>query len=125
MCQGSDTIFQLSTTTTHSPFIIQSLKADEIINLDTEITEDPSLKGIEDISEDIMQLEDVRRSRLFKEMEERAKEYFDLIEAGKTSDNSPALKKIKARLDDIELEFSHNPVYVALMKSERSTELEK
>ncbi len=109
--------------TSHSPFIIQSLKPDEIINMDGDDTEDPSVKSIEDIAEDVMRIEDVRRSNLFKKMQNLAAEYFNLIKEGKTSDNNARTKDLKARLDEIELEFSNDPVYVALMKSERKTEM--
>ncbi len=112
-------------TTSHSPFIIQSLKSNEVIILDSNITDNPSIKSIEDIAEDVMQIEDVRRSRLFNKMQELAAEYFDLIKEGKNSDTDDHTKIIKARLDEIELKFSNDPVYVALMKSERSTELTK
>ena len=71
--------------TTHSPFIVQSLRANEIINLAGEVSEDPCVKGIEDIAEDEMALEDVQRSHKFLEMQEIAARYFDLIEQGKTS----------------------------------------
>lgn len=47
--------------TTHSPFIVQSLKADELINLDgNNATEDPINKSIEEVVEDEMGLEEVR-----------------------------------------------------------------
>ena len=108
--------------TTHSPFIIQSLRKDEFINLDNNETIIPYTKGIEDIAEDVMQVEDVRRSRRFQEMQKLAKEYFTLIKAGKTSENDESVKNLKEKLDKIELEFSENPVYVALMRAEREME---
>lgn len=47
--------------TTHSPFIIQSLKANELISLDGEVRDDPFRKSIPDIVEDEMNLEEVQR----------------------------------------------------------------
>ncbi len=38
--------------TSHSPFIIQSLQSDEVINLNGEVSDNPSVKSIEDIAED-------------------------------------------------------------------------
>ena len=38
--------------TSHSPFIIQSLQSDEAINLNGEVSDNPSVKSIEDIAED-------------------------------------------------------------------------
>jgi predicted ATP-binding protein involved in virulence len=110
-------------TTSHSPFIIQSLQPHEIINLEGEILEDPSTKSIEEIAEDEMQIENVKRSTRFMKMQELSAEYFGLIKKGKTSDSDSYTRDLKARLDEIELEFSRDPVYIALMKSERATEM--
>jgi len=107
--------------TTHSPFIVQSLKADEIINLDIYLGENPYTKSIEEIAETEMLVENVQRSQRFLKMQQLASDYFDLIEQGKTSTNDVQTEKLKNQLDEIELEFSHDPVYVALMKAERKT----
>ena len=107
--------------TTHSPFIVQSLRADELINLDVHLGETPYTKSIEEIAETEMQVENVQRSQRFLKMQQLASDYFDLIEQGKDSTNDPQTEKIKDQLDEIELEFSHDPVYVALMKAERKT----
>ena len=109
--------------TTHSPFIVQSLRAEELINLDLQTGESPLAKSIEDIAETEMQVTDVRRSQRFNEMQTLASEYFDLIEQGKTAQDDAETKSIKDQLDAIELEFSDDPVYVALMQAERKTEL--
>ena len=111
--------------TSHSPFIIQSLIPNEIINMDGVIREDPSTKSIEEIAEDEMQIENVKRSKRFIEMQNLAAEYFNLIKKGKSSDDDTYTKGLKKRLDEIELEFSNDPVYIALMKSERATEMNK
>lgn len=110
--------------TTHSPFIIQSLKADEIIKLDGDgnIEKDPFRDSIEEIAEDLMDVPNVERSNLFKEMEYTAGEYFDLISQGQNSNNSQKVMEIKAKLDAIELNYSDDPAYVALMKAERSSQ---
>jgi predicted ATP-binding protein involved in virulence len=109
--------------TTHSPFIVQSLRANEVINLAGQVSEDPCVKGIEDIAEDVMALEDVQRSHKFLEMQHIAARYFDLIEQGKTSQDDGQTAQLKAELDEIELQFSQDPVYVALMQAERKSEL--
>ncbi len=109
--------------TTHSPFIVQSLRADEIINLDGNIDGQPYTKSIEEIAENEMLVRDVIRSRKFIELQKLASDYFDLIEQGKTSKNDDETRKIKEKLDEIELEFNEDPVYIALMKAERKTGL--
>jgi predicted ATP-binding protein involved in virulence len=62
--------------TIHSPFIVQSLKANEIINLDGEISDDPIKKSIEEITEDEMGVDNVRRSKKITEYQKVAAEYF-------------------------------------------------
>lgn len=111
--------------TTHSPFLIQSLRSsEELIILDDDnkgTGETPYTKSIEEIVEIEMQVEDVQRSKRFLKMQKLASDYFDLIEQGRESKNDPETAEIKNQLDEIELEFSHDPVYVALMKAERRT----
>lgn len=126
--------------TTHSPFIVQSLNRDELINLDIHLSKDsyaqniegseavinlnvdnPYTKSIEDITEIEMLVENVQRSQKFFKMQQLASDYFDLIEQGKTSKSDVKTGRLKTQLDEIELEFSHDPVYVALMKAERKT----
>ncbi len=109
--------------TTHSPFIIQSLKSNELISLDSEITDEPYTKSIPDIVEDEMNLEEVQRSKKFLKMQEIASAYFNLIKIGKTSTNDEETKLLKEKLDVLELEFNSDPVFVALMKAERKTEI--
>ncbi len=109
--------------TTHSPFIIQSLRSDEVIKMDGYVSEEPLTKSIEEIAEDELQIENVRRSKRFIEMQNQAAEYFNLIKQGKNSDSDAYTQSLKARLDKIELEFNNDPVYIALMKSERKTEV--
>lgn len=107
--------------TTHSPFIIQSLRVNEVINLDAQTLEDPFNKSIEDIVESEMNVENVRRSVLFLEMQKLAKEYFGLIKDGKDSLSNSQTRDLKTKLDEIEEEFSQDPVFVALMKAERAS----
>jgi len=109
--------------TTHSPFIVQSLRSEELINLDYLTSESPFEKSIEEIAETEMQVENVRRSQMFNTLQSLASTYFDLIEQGKTVSDDIKMSEIKAELDRIELEFSKDPVYVALMLAERKTEL--
>lgn len=107
--------------TTHSPFIVQSLKADELINLDEGSGEDPYKKSLEDIVEDEMHVEDVRRSAEFLKMQEVAGEYFELLSSSNNENNVSQLSKLKNQLDELESKFSSDPAYVALMKAERKS----
>ncbi len=110
--------------TTHSPFIIQSLRAEELINLSGKtLRENPFTKSIEEITEDEMDVKNVHRSMLFKEYQKTAANYFDLIKLGKNSKNDLETNKLKQQLDYLELKFNDDPVYVALMQAERKSEL--
>ena len=104
--------------TTHSPFIVQSMKHGEVLSLD-----DPGVKmdyqasSIEDIAEEAMGIEGVQRGRRFQEMERVAAEYYQLLEI-KPADDAEALR-LKARLDELMLPFADNPAYVAFLRVQR------
>lgn len=107
---------------THSPFILQSVKQGLLIDLDKEdITESSSLDqemSIEDIAEDIMGMENIQRSALFNEQVEISDQYYQLLKEG-FSECDPDVQCLAQRLDEIEAQFSDNPVWVALMRAER------
>ena len=96
----------------------------EIIKLDgdNDVSKDPFRDSIEEIAENLMDVPNVERSNLFKEMEKNAGEYFDLIAKGQNSENNQEVQAIKEKLDKIELNYSDDPAYVALMKAERSSQ---
>jgi predicted ATP-binding protein involved in virulence len=98
--------------TTHSPFIVQSLKADEVINLDAnKLSEDPDVMTIEEnalfmgVSDD--------NSDKFERKEKLATEYLSLLDVKNPSEE--ALKKLEALL----VEFSDDPAFVAKLKLEK------
>ncbi|HCT9183678.1 TPA: AAA family ATPase [Proteus mirabilis] len=107
---------------THSPFIIQSVKKGKLIDLDKEgVMRSTSLDqelSIEDIAEDIMGMENVQRSALFNEQVEISNKYYELLKQGK-SVNDTEVRRISDRLDEIESYFGDNPAWVALMRAER------
>ncbi len=94
--------------TTHSPFIVQSLKADEIINLDkNQLSDDPEKLSLEENAlymgvQDSKSDKFVRKGRL-------AKEYLQLLEIG---NNDEALAKQEKLL----AEFSDDPVFIAKLE---------
>jgi predicted ATP-binding protein involved in virulence len=103
--------------TTHSPFIVQSLKSDELINLDEVrgLDDDPLKYSVEDISENEMGVKEVQRSREFSNMHLLARNYFKLI---KENDSQEKIEKAKQLLDEIRVKYSNDPAYVALLESE-------
>lgn len=109
--------------TTHSPFIVQSLKAEEVIRLDGEIVSNPQNKSLEEVAQDEMGVEDVSRSKAFRNYQDIAAKYFNLIEQGRDSSNDEEVAQIKKQLDELELQFTNDPAYLALMQAERKSEL--
>ncbi|MCH8486746.1 MAG: AAA family ATPase [Candidatus Cyclonatronum sp.] len=103
--------------TTHSPFIVQSLKSDELINLDEVkgLDHDPNKYSVEEISENEMGVINVKRSAEFSEMQSKAREYFDLVNKKASTDE---IAKAKRLLDGLRVKFSKDPAYVALLESE-------
>lgn len=98
--------------TTHSPFIVQSLKAEEVINLDgNQLSENPDVLTIEEnalfmgVSDD--------NSDKFERKEKLATEYLSLLNIDNPS------KEALDKLDDLLLEFSDDPAFVAKLKLER------
>lgn len=107
--------------TSHSPFIIQSLKKEELINLDTnniKPDEDPFKQSIEDVAEDIMQVEGMPRSNEFNEMIQVAEEYYGLLKQGK---NGAEVANLRERLTQLETRYSDDAAFVALLKAERAS----
>lgn len=103
--------------TTHSPFIVQSVKSQNVITLDgVKGYEDPDKRSIEEIVINEMNMDTVRSAK-YNEMVEKAEEYYRLVKEEK--ENTSDAIKIKKELDEIECEFSDDPAYVALLKAER------
>lgn len=107
--------------TTHSPFIVQSLKSEELIILDEQIKKDgdPDMKGIEDVAANEMGVEDVPRSEAFLEMQKVAEEYYALIQQGKTSLTDKETANLRNKLNELEERFSNDPAFVASLRIER------
>ena len=100
---------------THSPFIIQSLKANQLISFDegVNVSGEPYKESIEDIAETRMGMKQDLRAKRYEEMVSRAEQYYNLVLAHRAED----AEKIKAELDALELEYSDDPAYVAFLKS--------
>lgn len=99
----------------HSPFIIQSVKTENIITLDgaTDAT-DPLYRSIEEIAEREMNMGDTaRRSQRYQDMLRKAEQFFRLVKEGKDND------LLYREYTEAEAEFSDNPAYLALLRAER------
>jgi predicted ATP-binding protein involved in virulence len=100
---------------THSPFIVQSLQQGQLISFDPDVLVegDPFRDGIEDIASERMGMPQNVRSKRFNEMVATAQQLFEAVDRGDTDSEA-----IKAKLDQIEADFSDDPAYVAAVKLE-------
>ena len=95
--------------TTHSPFIIQSIRPGELINLDPEEFGEYSEKSIEDIAENIMGIELPQKSERYKIMMSTAEEYFRLLRDELA--HSTAVEEVEQRLNELMIPFSDDPAF--------------
>ncbi len=107
--------------TTHSPFIVQSLDGQGLVNLSDggALEERAEPYSIEDVAEETMGVDTPQRSKFFLEMEAAAKRYYELLD--QLCDDHPDVVRAKAELDRTEVRFSDNPAYAAFLKLHRST----
>ena len=104
---------------THSPFIIQSVRKQNLITLDgVNDDTDPIYRSIEEIVTAEMNM-DTPRSQTYNLMVEKAERYYQLVKDG--WGDSDEAKRVNEELDEIEQEFSNDPAYVALLKAERKS----
>lgn len=106
--------------TTHSPFIVQSLAGQGLVNLSASgpLEERKELYSVEDVAEETMGVEKPQRSKRFLEMEATARRYYGLLD--KLADDHPTVMEAKAELDRIEADYADNPAYAAFLKLHRS-----
>lgn len=103
---------------THSPFIIQSLEADELITLDRDekpSAEEYSGESIEDIAEDIQGVKISQYSEKKIKMFEAAKKFYAALD---TSSSKEEIELLRQEMAYLEAEYSDNPAYMALIKQE-------
>ena len=103
--------------TTHSPFVIQSLRPGELINLDPEEFTEYADRSIEDIAENVMGVEVPQKSERYRQMMRAAEEYFRLLRTpgAPTADIGAA----ENTLNELAAPFSDDPAFQALLKLER------
>jgi predicted ATP-binding protein involved in virulence len=106
--------------TSHSPFIIQSLRPGELIDLN----ENPGAneyqdKSIEDIVEQVQGVELPQHSKRLQDMYDAAKKYYTLLEQSKDAD-SAELEELKNKLDELSMPFSDDVAYHAFLEFKRA-----
>ncbi len=105
--------------TTHSPFIIQSLRPGELIALDPEFDRPAEYanRSVEDIAENVMGVEVPQKSERYLEMMRAAEEYYRLLRrSGATAADAVAAED---RLNELSIRYSDDPAFQALLKLER------
>ncbi|QRN98243.1 AAA family ATPase [Archangium violaceum] len=105
--------------TTHSPFIIQSLRPGELINLEEPTQSGPPSQSIEDIAEQVMGVEVPQRSERYQKMMEAAEEYYRVLQEAKATTSPERRESLKLRLDELSAPFSDNVAYHAFLRMER------
>lgn len=108
--------------TTHSPFIIQSLKPGEFINLDPEEFAEYVNKSIEDIAENVMGVNQPQKSERFQQMVEAAEDYYLILHEIPNAQIGD-LEVLKHRLDELSEPFNDDPAFVAFLKFQRGLAL--
>lgn len=104
--------------TTHSPFLIQSLKPGELINLDPEETGEYADRSIEDIAEYVMGVDLPQKSERYLKMIRAAEQYYTLLRKGA---DPTTVRSAEEQLDELSIPFSSDPAFQALLKLERAT----
>jgi predicted ATP-binding protein involved in virulence len=106
--------------TTHSPFVIQSLRPGELINLDPDEFGEYADKSIEDIAENVMGVDLPQKSERYRKMMEAAETYFKLLRAPQL--DAAAIEAAERRLNELSAPFGDDPAFQALLKLERQTQ---
>lgn len=103
--------------TTHSPFVIQSLRPGELIALDPEFEEPPEYanRSVEDIAEHVMGVDVPQKSERYLEMMKAAEEYYRLLR-----ESPGTAQEAEQKLAELAVRFSDDPAYQAQLKLERA-----
>jgi hypothetical protein len=121
--------------TTHSPFILQSLVAGEVIDLEQTITPELveslpdevaapgpanefSNRSIEDIIECVMGISVPQRGERYQAMYEVAKQYYAVLQQTQVA-NEDEKEDLKSKLNELSAPFSDNVAYHAFLEMER------
>jgi len=108
--------------TSHSPFVVQSLRPGALINLDSEGVQEYADKSIEDIVENVMGVPLPQKSLRFLRMMEVASEYYSVLNQASNSQGA-RLAKLKELLDELSVAYSDDPAFVAYLEFQRGREL--
>lgn len=103
-------------TTTHSPFVIQSLRPGELINLNPEEFDEYSDRSIEDIAENVMGVRLPQKSERYIQMMDAAEAYYGLLRD--PAADAEQLRIAEDRLNDLSTAYGTDPAFRAMLKLE-------
>lgn len=109
--------------TTHSPFLIQSLRSgEELIMLDGQPTADLANLSIEEIVQGIQHIENPHTSLRYAEMHDVAKRYLNTLEYAAAAP-AEKLAEFKYQLAESIRPYADNPAFQAFLEMERVARL--
>ncbi|SFP33232.1 AAA family ATPase [Enterovibrio norvegicus] len=109
--------------TTHSPFLIQSLRSsEELIMLDGQSPAMLANKTLEDIAAGVMSVNSPEVSNRYKEMKGVATEYLEMLDQAKGSPKDK-LEDYKNRLAESLAPYADNPAFQAFLEMQRVAKL--
>lgn len=108
--------------TTHSPFIVQSLKKGQLVSFDEKANVDgePFRESIEDVAGTRMGVDVELRSRRFNSMVKAASDFYEAMDSGLTT-----VDELKQKLDLLETEYSEDPAYVSFIRTQYESKKNK
>lgn len=101
--------------TTHSPYIVQTVREGEIIKLGGDLTVEPGGRTLEEVSRLVMDVTNTDRSPRYQAMLDTARRYFALVEESGTA--TPVRREeIQRELVSMLAPFTDNLAYTALLE---------
>jgi len=109
--------------TTHSPFLIQSLRSgEELIMLDGQPTANLADMSVDEIAQGIMGVENPQVSQRYEEMKDVAKNYLETLEAAAIAPEEK-LAAFKTQLAKSIAPYADNPAFQAFLEMKRAVKL--
>ena len=101
--------------TTHSPFIVQSLRKGQLVSFDEKVNVggEPFRESIEDVAGTRMGIDVELRSQRFNAMVRAANEFYEALDSDAANTD-----ELKQKLDLLEAEYSEDPAYVSFIKTQ-------
>lgn len=109
--------------TTHSPFLIQSLRSsEELVMLDGQSTANLGNEPIQTIAHDIQGVENTETSARYDEMKSVARDYLEILEDAAMAPEDK-LEQYKRRLAESIAPYADNPAFQAFLEMKRTVKL--